>query len=68
MRRLAANGHTAFRQQLSEGHDAIYLRDVAYLEDNRSSLIGEIAGLIRQPLGTNRAGHPTADVVPSEAA
>ena len=41
MRQLASHGHPAFQQHLREGHDALYLRDVAYLEDNRASLIGE---------------------------
>jgi Phosphotransferase enzyme family len=41
MRELAARGHTAFQQHLRDGHDALYLRDVAYLEEHRSLLIGE---------------------------
>jgi len=41
MRDLAARGHTAFQQHLRDGHDTLYLRDVAYLEENRSMLLGE---------------------------
>jgi aminoglycoside phosphotransferase (APT) family kinase protein len=41
MRQLASQGHPAFQQHVHEGHDAIYLADIAYLEENRSLLIGE---------------------------
>jgi aminoglycoside phosphotransferase (APT) family kinase protein len=41
MRQLAANGHQAFQQHVLAGHDELYLRDVAYLEANRSLLIGQ---------------------------
>jgi aminoglycoside phosphotransferase (APT) family kinase protein len=41
MRDLAARGHTAFQQHLRDGHDTLYLRDVAYLEETRSMLVGE---------------------------
>ncbi|MTA13471.1 MAG: phosphotransferase [Actinobacteria bacterium] len=41
MRDLAARGHTAFRQHLRDGHDTLYLHDVAYLEEHRSTLVGD---------------------------
>jgi hypothetical protein len=41
MRQFAADGHPAFQQHLRDGHDTLYLEDVAYLAANRSLLVGE---------------------------
>lgn len=51
MRQLAADGHEAFRQHLRKGHDKLYLRDAAYLDENRATLIGS------KPPSTSTASH-----------
>ena len=53
MRQLAADGHAALQQHLREGHDALYLRDVDYLETNRALLIGERPGKRRSCISLN---------------
>lgn len=47
MRTEAARGDAAFQSHLDQGHDAVYLRDIAYLRDHASALTEVLAAPAR---------------------